>query len=214
MDDRLIAAIQPYEIQTPWGVKIIRPPSVREALTILASYKGALEDAPVDTGVFFETLSGWLPKDMVETMRRSDRATTIEWVFTLVNAGVPKFHEVSNQDYESDGGWTAVVTDFVSVYHYTVEDAMNEKWPVFLMLAAGISQVRARQALEALRVKGIQYSEKGDREMAVDELMRTANYPRLTEEARQRQKDEKQARDLKALSARFAAHNTANIGKA
>ena len=211
----LIAALQPYEIETPWGTAIVRPPSVREALTILASYEGALDDAPVDTGIFFDILDGWLPSKIVATMKGSDRGTVVQWVFGVINAGVPKFHQVTSGDYEGGGGWTSVVTDYVSVYPYTVDQVMDEKWPVFLIMAAGIGQVRARQSLQMLHVKGIENtSDQKERQQHFDELYALAKYPKMTEEARQRVRDEAQEQALKAMNARFAHHRTENIGRA
>lgn len=215
MDDSLIAAIQPFNIETPWGVYVVRPPTVREALTILASYRDALEDAPVNTGVFFETLADWLPERMVKTMRKSNRHEVVSWVINFVNAGVPTFHSETDGEYEGGGGWTSVVTDFVSVYPYTVEEVLNERFPVFLIMAAGIKQVRARQAIELLRVKGIQYTkDNGERQAEIDNLVSAANYPTLTAEARQKLADEKQAKALEQMSVMFSHHRTENIGKA
>lgn len=211
MDDRLIGAYLTRTIETPWGSQAVRPPTVREALTLLTSYKGVLEDSPVNAGVFFEVLSGWLPRKMYEVMVKSQRDVVVKFVFDLVNSGVPEFHRDTENRYVGGGGWASLLTEFLTVFSYTDEQVMQMSWPAFLVYAANIGQVHAREILQALRIKGIQYTQDdGKRNKEINALVATANYPQLTEEARQAIKDKEQADVLNAMSAMYAYKDTKN----
>lgn len=188
---------------------VVRSPTVREALAIIASAPGALEGEAIQRDVLFHTLRGWLPSKLYSTVSARDfpLGRVVAFVFQVVKQGVPEFdrHQEANNRDPAEVPWEDVLAEYMSTYGVTLAQALEEPWNGFLMLSVKTDQVQARQQLRALHVNSLPYIKSdSDRKHELRSLQRRARGGAfVSDEARREEMLKRQPENLERLKKKF-----------
>jgi hypothetical protein len=84
----LVRSALPREWEIDGQRVLIPPPSVRDALEVLATHEGYRAGDDADTGVFQDALRRWLPAEAASAVLAGERTTTVTLVLGLILEGV------------------------------------------------------------------------------------------------------------------------------
>ena len=142
---------------------LIEPPSVRDALEILASYEGYLEGQASAEGVFNDVLCRWLPERLTDLFVREDvvKRVVVDHVLKFVLEGVPEPEKAKTKAGRTmKSPFLSMVGSYCRTYGtdpYTVY--CTTPWPFFLLFAsevrrqAAITQITQMKAFSTTHMK-------------------------------------------------------------
>lgn len=195
---------------------VVRSPTVREALTLLAASEGALAGESTQVKVFFDVLRGWLPIGLFTLFNASDYPVrrVVAFVFQAINEGVPEFaidkSSASDQQEETSDPkelhWENIVAEYMATYGVSLKQALDEPWNGFLLLSRKADMIHARDMLRSMTARGVPYIKSDrDREKTIDDLVKRAGGEVMTEEERHQQRLAKQQAQLDKVARQFAS---------
>lgn len=149
----------------------VRPPTVKEALTVLAALEAEKDGEDVADMLRVE-LRAWLPQSALSFLLKApplERAALLTWWLRLgVEDEKRQADEADAKARAASVGWGVVLAEYRAVYG---ADPLTEPWPYFLMMRRHIPTMRARAQYDAGAGFAAMHSEKG-----VKGLVRRAGY--------------------------------------
>lgn len=153
-------------LRTGGGLFVVRPPSVREAVVLIEVLEAAGSVGDEGDDAWYaacQALRSWLPPSLSSLLGGSgtDRASAVEAVAALLKVGVPPATGAGAPGaphYEAaegalrlkarSQGWSAVVSEFASVFGY---DPLGLPFAHFVLQHALLDEARAKQELALYR---------------------------------------------------------------
>lgn len=182
----------------------VRPPNVREAITLLSVAQDALTGDEDAYQLVLQVLLGWYPSPLFVASRVSEPQQVTAYALTVMHQGTPasrkKAQDVAEEGREID--WSEIISLYMHTYGCSLEAVLGEPWAGFLTMANQMARIEARQKLNYLHAKGIPYiKNKGERSKAMQQLQRLAGH----EAGPKRISKEEAAKNLDDLAQQFAS---------
>ena len=206
-----VRAVLPRWVELPGlGRWRIDAPRVRDALPVLASAPGLIRGEAEDAAVFWETVEGWLPADLVEVLRLLGTADALRVVYGLIAEGAPEMPKAGEGEEQKTRrldavDWDGLLADYCHTYQMGAGAVMEEPWNAFLLLSLKARRVHAREQWRRYVVEAlVNTTEKAARQRLFRQLMGDAEFEQeegLTRE----EKHAQQKANLASLDGFFGA---------
>lgn len=141
----------------------IRPPTVCEALTLLATQPRGEHD---DETVFRQALQGWFPPSMFVALEQQGRGALVTMSKRLMREFTPGTSGKSKQAEQSHGTadlpeWSILLLDYAMATSSDPHQVYTETpWPFFLVMVRDLIAAEARQHLRELDLVTLPHSGK------------------------------------------------------
>lgn len=183
----------PVETETPWGLRRVRPPSVREALGVLTCAEAATRGDPDAWYGLKESLRTWLPLGLYSLFvcKAYPRADAVRWAVRAIKASAPDPEALVSSREREDGDkptwedvdWAGKVADYAHAYGMSPGEVLTIPFPAFTLFLRGVERVHAREDLRGLWVQGLPYQDDDrKRRDALRRKQEAAGYPSSSDE--------------------------------
>lgn len=195
-----VQGLLPVSVQVGDREYLVRPPTLAEALVLMAATPSGIGGDEDDLALVLDTARNWLPRRLYRTLfggrlfggrlfGRMDPRPGIAALAELVSAMANGAEERQPTGRESTDreptdpaptdpapiDWPTLLAEYCHAYHVRPEDALNAPFPRFLQLAGRVRTLEARADLRLLTVRAVPYvSDASERERLLDDLRRTA----------------------------------------
>jgi len=209
MLSQLVRAILPRRVVYDDNVYEVRPPTVREAVILLAEAKEAMAGNEDSYKLVLHTISQWYPQGLFLALRAAPPQQMTAMALRFMHEGTPHVKPKKVAAHGQAIDWDDVISLYMHTYGVSLEDTLKEPWSGFLVMASQIGRIEARKKLDQLHVNGLPYiKNKGERDRAIGQLKKLAGVDATASKAT----PEEQKKNLNDLAAQFAAFGS--LGKA
>lgn len=132
------------------GTFRVRPPTVREALCVMATAERFDEDS---WGLLRDECAGWLRPRMHSYLFAEDSPKTkvVQFLLGLLSLGITsKRHESDEKEVKRRArkqSWAEIIAEYASAYHLPPQGVLETPWPFFVAMSAQIPVQHARQMI-------------------------------------------------------------------
>lgn len=192
----LVRTWQRVEADTPWGVVSARPPTLREALAVLAAAQIAEDDPEEAMSVLHDALASWLPLRLssLMTSRAYPAGDALSWALQAIEANAPEPADVATEAERSEAeaagdeaswqdiNWSGRIADYCAAYGTPPDDVLEVPFGRFLVMLERTRRIHAREQLRRLRAQALPYADEKGRSRALDRLAEEAGYSSSSDE--------------------------------
>ena len=191
-----------------YGPYLVGPPTVRVALTILETCRGA-GDAKHEQhndyhAAFADAVKSWLPEKLSTLLlsSRMARADAVDIALQQMQVGTKgsplyKGMEEKLKKKASRSSWGQILADYRSVYHCSIADVLAEPWGLFIEQCEHVDRTRAKYELSVLSAVASMFSKNG-----AEGIMKRAGQVEV-EELDEEERAARQSKNLDLIRAEF-----------
>lgn len=200
MASGLVRAILPRRVVFGGVSYEVRPPTVREAVTLLTVAQDAMAGDEDAWQLALHVLRSWYPSSLLLASRNAERRQVISYALQMMQQGSPEGKKREGATPSID--WDDIISLYMHTYGQSLDRVLNEPWPGFLIMASQIGRIEARGKLNLIQAQGLPYiKSKTERTKAFNQLRRMAGIV----EAPKKVTPEEAQKNLNDLAQAFAS---------